>query len=108
MLKNQNSILRRITDVREFSQFFIYAIDRRVCIRDDLNECFVLQTFYDVFVSMIDHHAQILREDFHRRCQFFFLTRRIRFKNRQREDDFCQISMHVIDFSRHALKIEDL
>jgi hypothetical protein len=55
---------------------------------------------------VLDHHIQILREDSHH-CQFFFLTRWVRFESRQREDDFDQISMHVIDFSQHALKIRD-
>ncbi len=106
MLKNQNSIFRITWNIFDFSKLVFHAIDDNVHFRDDLNDCSVLQTLYDVLVAVLDHHAQILLENSHH-CQFFFLTRRIRLENRQRRDDFCQISMHVIDFFQHALQIED-
>jgi hypothetical protein len=74
MLKNQNSILRIAESFFDFSKFIFHAIDDRVYLRDDLNNCSALQTFYDVLVAVLDHHIQILREDSHH-CQFFFLTR---------------------------------
>jgi hypothetical protein len=108
MLKNQNSIRRWIVwSVHRFSKFVLHAINDDVHLRDDLNDCFTLQTFYDVFVAVLDYHVQILREDSHHRWQFFFLTRKVKLESQQREDDFRQISMHVIDFSQHALKIKD-
>ncbi len=75
ILKSQNSIHRRIVQdrsVRDFTKLVFHVIDERVRFCDDLNDCFVLQTFYNVFVVMLYDHAQIACKNSHHRFYLFF------------------------------------